>query len=158
MKANKIEDKLKQYIEEHNITIKELSDLISKNRNTVTSILRGESMIDVNSLQQICDKYKIPLSYFIVDEEKKELLANIEILKDHVNRLEFYLSSFVLQEIENLKQEKPQNVPESIYEYHKIVQLARQYDLFKAHTKLGISNSSSGTLGNKRNGRRPNLL
>ncbi len=158
MKVRKVEEILRQYIEEHNITIKDISKLIGKNRNTVASILKGESSIDVNSLTQICKEYKIPLSHFIIDDEKIELLDDIEILTGHINRLEFYLSSFILQEIENEKSAKPTVTPDSIYDYPKIIQLAKQYDLFQAHSRLGILAKKPGDHNIKGRNEKPFVL
>lgn len=135
----RVEEKLKNLIDDKNITIKELAKLIGKTRNTVYSYLRGDSSIDVNSLMMICEEYEIPISYFLKDDEKKSLFREIEKLKDEIDRLEFYLSGIILEQIDHSKREIP--LPSSIYEYPQIVALQKKYNLYKQINKKSRGDS-----------------
>ena len=120
----KVEDKLRQYVEKHNITVKDLSRLIGKNRNTVTSIIKGESAIDANGLFMIIKEYGIPFSYFFPTLEDEVLALN-----DKIDALEFYLSSVLLSSNDNSADEIPLSA--SLYEFPQIVKLSQQYGLYK---------------------------
>jgi transcriptional regulator with XRE-family HTH domain len=129
-----VEAKLKQFMDDKNITINEMATVIEKNRNTVSSYLRGKSAIDVNSLLTICDHYEVPISVFIKDDEKKELLKKIDHLEGIIDRLEFYLSHIVYDQIDHKKRDVP--LPETIYGYPQIRALKQKYDLIMLGKKL----------------------
>ncbi len=124
----KVEEKLNQYVVDNNIAIKDIATLIGKTRNTVASILKGESAIDANSIITICDHYRLPISHFIEDPHKQGLVKEIKTLLERIDRLEYYLSRLLLEKINRDKSEVP--IPENIYKFPQIEKLSQEFDLF----------------------------
>jgi len=120
-----INDKLQQLIDDKNITVIDLSKTLNKTRATIYSYLRGDSQIDVESLVKICEEYSVPISYFIKDEEKKELFNRIEELEEKIREREFYLSMLLYDTIDVSKSEIPP--PENWYNFPKITELSYKY-------------------------------
>lgn len=128
-----IKDKIKQLLDDKNITVSELAKVLNRTKGSVYGYMRGETPIDLDGLLLICEKYEVPISYFIKDDEKKELLTEIDKLKQQIDRLEYYLIKLVFETIDHSKREIP--MPDDIYDFPQIRNLSKQYDLDKAREK-----------------------
>jgi len=128
-----VKEKLKQLLEDASITVKILAEDINKSTGSIYGYLRGDTSIDIDSLLIICKKYGLPMSYFYTDPEMEALKNAIIDAFEQMDRLEFILSSVLLQQDKDLKQGAP--LPETIYQLPQVIELGRQYDLYKAINK-----------------------
>jgi transcriptional regulator with XRE-family HTH domain len=105
--------KIKELIVNKGLTVTAFASDLGISRTTAHNYLNGKIGIDLYTLLSICEKYETPLSYFIVDKEKSDLLEENQRLKQHITKIETMFKAKLLEKwLKDGKGEPPSEMHE----------------------------------------------
>jgi len=67
---------IKNLMDKKKLTQDEISQMIGKNRNTITNYFTGKTKIDVDTLEDVAKALEVPVSYFFEDKEDVKKIIN----------------------------------------------------------------------------------
>lgn len=119
--------KLRTFLGEQNIAVATFAQEIGVSRTTAYKYINGTIGLDVYTLMQICEKFNVPLSRFVIDEEKNALINENRVLKQKIYKLENITKALL---VANWLKSGKKNPPKELTDFQEFKDLEVMFQIF----------------------------
>ncbi|MCX6268231.1 MAG: helix-turn-helix transcriptional regulator [Bacteroidetes bacterium] len=129
--------KLNELLDDKHISVAVFAQEIGVSRTTAYKYLKGTIGLDVYTLMLICEKFNAPLSRFVIDKEKSDLLNEVQELKQKVNKLENITKALLVAKWFNEGKKDP---PRELANFPEFKELEVMFQIFSEPSVVSAFN------------------